>query len=112
VIRYASQPESGEISFDMREAVFGHTGNLCTFETMLAAFNLKEPALQVLAEVVHEIDIRDGRYIRPETGGIEVILKGWLLQGLPDTELESRGMDLFEALYTVFSRRPSLGKRR
>jgi len=112
VIRYGTQPEPGEVSFDMREAMFGHTGNLCTFETMLAAFNLKEPALQVLAEIVHEIDIRDGRYVRPETGGIEMILKGWLLQGLADNELESRGMDLFEALYTAFSRRPSLGKRR
>jgi len=112
VIRYASQPESGEVSFDMREAVFGHTGNLCTFETMLAAFNLKEPALQVLAEIVHEIDIRDGRYVRPETGGVEMILKGWLLQGLPDQELESHGIELFEALYTVFSKRPGLGKRR
>jgi hypothetical protein len=112
VIRYASQPESGEVSFDMREAVFGHTGNLCTFETMLAAFNLKEPALQVLAEIVHEIDIRDGRYVRPETGGIEVILKGWLLQGLPDTELESRGIALFETVYTTFCRRPHLAKRR
>jgi hypothetical protein len=112
VIRYASQPEPDEVSFDMRDAVFGHTGNLCTFETMRAAFNLKEPALRVVAEIVHEIDIRDGRYVRPEIGGIDVILKGWLLQGLPDNELESRGMDLFEALYTAFSRRPSLGKRR
>ena len=112
VIRYAAQPEPGDVSFDMREAVFGHSGNLCTFETMVAAFGLKEPALQVIAEIVHEIDIRDGRYARPETAGIEVILKGWLLQGLPDNELESRGMDLFEALYTAFSRRPSLVKRR
>ena len=110
VIRYGTQPEPEEVSFDMRDAVFGHEGNLCTFETMLAAFGLTESALKVLAEIVHEIDIRDGRYIRPETGGIEVILKGWLLQGLPDTELESRGVDLFEALYTAFSRRPRLAK--
>ena len=110
VIRYGTQPEPGEVSFDMRDAVFGHQGNLCTFETMLTAFGLNESALKVLAEIVHEIDIRDGRYIRPETGGIEVILKGWLLQGLPDTELESRGVDLFEALYTAFSRRPRLAK--
>jgi hypothetical protein len=112
VIRYASQPEPDEVSFDMREAVFGHTGNLCTFETMLAAFDFKEPALQTIAEIVHEIDIRDGRYARPETGGIEVILKGWLLTDLSDAELESRGIELFEALYSAFSSRPSLVKRR
>jgi hypothetical protein len=111
-IRYALQPNAKEVSFDMREAVFGHKGNLCTFETMLSAFRLEEPALQVVAEIVHEIDIRDGRYARPETGGIEVILKGWLLQGLSDKDLESRGIELFEALYTAFSRRPSVGRRK
>ena len=112
VIRYGTQPEPEEVSFDMRDAVFGHEGNLCTFETMLAAFGLTESALKVLAEIVHEIDIRDGRYARPETGGVDIILKGWLLAGLSDSELESRGLELFEALYTAFSRRPSLGKRR
>jgi hypothetical protein len=110
-IRYSLQPDAKEVSFDMREAVFGHMGNLCTFETMLSAFRLKEPALQIVAEIVHEIDIRDGRYVRPEMGGIEVVLKGWLLQGLSDNELESRGIELFEALYTAFSRRPALGGR-
>ena len=112
VIRYGTQPEPAEVSFDMRDAVFGHEGNLCTFETMLAAFGLTESALKVLAEIVHEIDIRDGRYARPETGGVDIILKGWLLAGLSDSELESRGLELFEALYTAFSRRSSLGKRR
>ena len=112
VIRYGTQPEPEEVSFDMRDAVFGHEGNLCTFETMLAAFGLTESALKVLAEIVHEIDIRDGRYARPETGGVDVILKGWLLAGLSDSELESRGIDLFDAIYTAFSRRPSLGKCR
>ena len=111
-IRYSPEPDAKEVSFDMRDAVFGHTGNLCTFETMLTAFELKDTALQTIAEIVHEIDIRDGRYTRPETGGIEIILKGWLLEGLPDSELESQGMSLFEALYTAFSPRPSLGKRK
>ena len=54
----------------------------------------------------------DGCYARPETGGIDVILKGWLLAGLSDSELETRGMDVFQVLYTAFSRRPSLGKSR
>jgi hypothetical protein len=111
-IRYSLEPDAKEVSFDMRDAVFGHTGNLCTFETMLTAFELKETAFQTIAEIVHEIDIRDGRYTRPETGGIEVILKGWLLEGLPDSVLESQGMGLFEALYTAFSRRPGRGKKR
>jgi hypothetical protein len=66
----------------------------------------------MIVEIMDETDIRDGHYARPETGGIEVILKGWLLADLSDAELESRGVDLFAALYTASSRRPSLVKRR
>jgi hypothetical protein len=110
-IRYATDPGPDEVTFDMRGAEFGHIEDRCTFETMLSAFSLNEPALHVVAEIVHDIDIRDGRYARPEIGGIDIILKGWLLAGLPDRELESRGIELFESLYTAFSRRPRLAGR-
>lgn len=110
-IRYATDPKPDEVTFDIRGAEFGHTGDLCTFETMISAFSLKEPALRLVAEIVHDIDIRDGRYARPEAGGIDIILKGWLLAGLSDRELESRGIELFESLYTAFSRRPRLAER-
>jgi hypothetical protein len=103
-IRYAPRSEPGEVGFDMRDAVFGHQGNFCTFETMLAAFGLKEPGLQGIAEIVHEIDLRDGRYARPETAGLELILKGWLQAGLPDKEIEQRGIALFEGLFTALAR--------
>lgn len=105
VIRYSLQPEPGEISFDMNEADFGHSGQLCTFETMLRAFSLAAPGLSLLAEVVHEIDLRDERYFHPEVTGIDAILKGWLLLDLPDAELESRGLALFDSLFAMLSAR-------
>jgi hypothetical protein len=110
-IRYATDPKPDEVTFDMRDAEFGHKGDRCTFETMLSAFNLNEPALHVVAEIVHDIDLRDGRFSRPEAEGIDIILKGWLLAGLSDSELESRGIALFDGLYTAFSRRPRLAGR-
>ncbi|THJ15515.1 MAG: chromate resistance protein [Nitrospira sp. CG24B] len=103
-IRYATRSDSGETGFDMRDVEFGHEGNFCTFETMMATFGLKEPGLQGLAEIVHELDLRDGRYARPETAGLELILKGWLQAGLPDKEIEQRGIALFEGLFTALSR--------
>jgi len=51
-----------------------------------------------MGEIVHEIDIRDGAYVRPETSGVDVILKGWLLEKLSDQELESHGVVLFQGL--------------
>jgi hypothetical protein len=98
-IRYATTVEPGEVPFDMPDGGFGHQGNLCTFETMLLAFGLDDPALRGLAEIVHEIDLRDGRYLRPETAGIDAVLRGWQQAGLTDAELERNGNALFEALY-------------
>jgi hypothetical protein len=104
VIRYALQPEPDEVAFDMTGAEFGHTGNLCTFETMLRAFDLAEPGLSTLAEIVHEIDLRDERYVHAEIPGFEVVLEGWLLLNLSDAELERRGLALFDGLFAGLSK--------
>ena len=109
VIRYSTQPQSDEVRFDMRGADFGHHGNLCTFETMVLRFGLSDPAMQAMGEIVHEIDIRDGAYLRPETSGIDVILKGWLLEKLSDQELESHGLILFQGIYASLSRQARSG---
>jgi hypothetical protein len=102
VIRYG-EPRDGEVSFDMPGADFGHTGGLCTFETMLVAFRLDEPALRALAAIVHEIDLHDGSSTAPETAGVEAVLDGWRAAGWPDEELERHGLALFEGLYRSLS---------
>lgn len=109
VIRYSTQPQRDEVRFDMRGADFGHHGNLCTFETMVLRFELSDPALQAMGEIIHEIDIRDGAYVRPETSGVDVILKGWLLEKLSDQELERHGLILFQGLYACLSRQARSG---
>jgi hypothetical protein len=99
-IRYGDSPEKDEISFDMRHAELGHRGSRCSFETMLAAFGLEEePALAALAEIVHEIDLRDGAAARPEVPGVDAALRGWSAAGWSDGELERHGSALFEGLY-------------
>ena len=104
VIRYATTPEDDEVAFDMRQGTFSHRGNLCTFESMVAAFGLAEPSLHLMGEIVHEIDLRDGRYVHPETAVIDAVLKGWLLMGFSDQDLEAHGVALFEGLYAAFAR--------
>jgi hypothetical protein len=105
VVRYSPTPEPGEVGFDMPHGEFTHRGHLCTFETMVRAFGLEDRSLQPMGEIIHEIDLRDGRYVHPEIAGIDAVLKGWLLARLSDRELEAHGVALFEGLYADLSRR-------
>lgn len=104
-IRYSGEIKPGEAGFDMDGGEFGHRGNLCTFEMMKAAFAVEGVGLRALGEIVHEIDLHDGRYARPEVAGVETILKGWSDASLTDAELEVRGVALFEGLYAALSRK-------
>jgi hypothetical protein len=109
-IRYASEPQADEVPFDVPGAAFSHRGSLCTFEVMLRTFGLEEAALHTLAEIVHEIDLRDGVYAHPETSGVDALLRGWQLAGMPDEAIEARGLDLFDGLYAALAGRlPATG---
>lgn len=104
-IRYTDTPEPGDVTFDIDGGTFTHTGSLCTFETLVRAFELSDPALHRIAEIVHAIDLRDGTYAHPEIAGLEAVLDGWLQLDAPDAEREQWGRALFEGLYRTLSRR-------
>lgn len=99
VIRYRDMPKAEEIGFDMPNARFNHVGNLCTFEVLVAAFGIEVEGLKALAEIVHDLDLQDGLYARPEASGLEAVMSGWRQLPLTDTELEARGVALFEGLH-------------
>lgn len=106
-LRYSLQPEPGEVSFDMEPADFGHQGSLCSFETMRLAFGLDDPSLRAIAEIVHDIDLHDDHYGRPEAQGVLTVLQGWRMSNLSDADMETRGIALFEGLYTAFVETPA-----
>lgn len=86
----------------MPGARFNHVGNLCTFEVLTAAFDLDAPGLRPHAEIVHDLDLQDGLYARPEAAGVKAVMSGWRQSPLTDDELEARGIALFEGLYQSF----------
>ena len=101
-IRYSTTAAPDEVAFDMSTGEFSHQGNLCSFETMVTAFGLENPAMNAVAEIVHDIDLRDGRYVRPEVTGVEAVLRGWMNR--IDTDREVHGIALFDGLYEGFSK--------
>ena len=94
------RPMPGELRFDMFEGEFTHDGDRCTFETLLYRFGLEtDPALTAVAEIVHDIDLKDAKYERPDTPGIETLLTGIARNTPNDEERIEHGGALFAALY-------------
>lgn len=87
------------ILFDVRGGEFTHVGDMCTFEIILKSFGLKDKGLKKIAELVHEIDLKDGKYDSPESRGTEAILMGTKKMSKDDADTLERGMAVFETLY-------------
>jgi hypothetical protein len=94
------------IPFDAPGAELGHQGEDCTFETLVKRARLRDRRLTRLAEVVHEADLRDGKYPHEEARGIDVAIRALLAASPDDHEVLASGMTLFEGLYTTTSRKP------
>jgi hypothetical protein len=95
-------PKPGEIRFDMYDGEYTHEGDQCTFEVMIQRFRLKDPGLVHLAEVVHDIDLKDEKYGRAETNGFEALLAGLVAAQADDIQRMKEGVPLFENLFTHF----------
>jgi hypothetical protein len=100
-------PRAGELRFDMFEAEFTHEGDRCSFEVLARRFGVADPAVTAIGEVVHDIDVRDGKFARPETAGVERLVTGIALTQSSDEARIALGSQLFDALYETWRRRKS-----
>ena len=96
------QPESRELRFDMFEAEFTHQGDRCTFEVLLEQAGLDDPALRAIAEIVHDIDLKDAKFGRDEAPGIASLITGIARAHPKDEDRLDQGGALFENLYASF----------
>ena len=83
----------GLIAFDIRAGEFTHVGDLCTFEVLMRSFGLKDKVLKKMAEIVHDLDMKDEKY------NVEGILSGIRQSAKEDIEMLEKGMSVFEMLY-------------
>jgi hypothetical protein len=99
------RPDSGELRFDMFEAEFTHEGDKCTFEVLLERGALKDPALRAIAEIIHDIDLKDDKFGRTEVAGIRTLIEGISVATKDDLERIARGTEVFNNLYEYFKKR-------
>lgn len=93
------------IPFDALGAQFGHQGEDCTFETLLKQCGLRDRRLAQLAEIVHEVDLRDQKFRRDEARGLDLAIRGLLAALKDDHQVLAHGMTLFDGLYAAIGER-------
>jgi hypothetical protein len=97
--REVSNLDKSTVVFDVRGGEFTHVGDLCTFEVLVKSFGIRDKAVKKMAEVVHDLDVKDDKYGKPETAGVEEILAGIRRTVKDDADGLERGMVVFEMLY-------------
>jgi len=97
-------PEAGELRFDMADAEFTHEQDRCCFETIVRRARLEDdPALVAIGEIIHDLDIADGKFGRSETPGLGAMLAGVCASTDDDLKRIANASDALDGFYTHFT---------
>jgi len=81
---------------------FTHDGDRCTFETLALRLGIDDDAVLQIGEIVHDIDLKDGKFARDDAPGVQQLLLG-IVSANPDDETRlERGGALFDDLHSSF----------
>ncbi|ESW82136.1 ChrB protein [Mesorhizobium sp. LSJC268A00] len=98
-------PKEGELRFDMFEGEITHEGDRCSFEVLLTRAGINDPALQAIAEIVHDIDLKDNKFGREEATGIASLIAGIAMANESDEQRIAQGAPVFDNLYQYFRKK-------
>ena len=96
--------------FDMRGAALGHHYGRCSFESMLASYDLTDPALEEIGRIIHEADLADEQYDAPAATGLDVLIRGLTLTTGSDDDTLTITDNLFDGLYEHTRRQLMTGR--
>jgi hypothetical protein len=90
------------LKYLLRECIHvNNHGEDCTFETMVKRFGIRDRSVQSIAEMIHDADLADEKFQRPECLGLDRIFKGWARLESSDREILSKGFECFDALHAT-----------
>jgi hypothetical protein len=103
---FVEQPPTtgNDVPFDMFGVEFSHRGEWCTFETLAHAFAINDGAVERLAAIVHDLDLKDGAFGAPEAEAVGALVEGLQAMHTDDHVLLDHGVTMFEAFYRAFER--------
>jgi hypothetical protein len=90
----------GAYSYDAPGATYTHRDGLCSFEVLVAEYDIDDPAVRRLARIVHGADVADDRDATPESRGLLAIAEGFhLLISDDDHRQLQTELPVYDALY-------------
>jgi hypothetical protein len=97
VLAYAQR--EGATSFDAPGATYTHRDGKCSFETLIDAFKIDDPAIAIMATVVHGADVSEDVAATPQSAGLMAIADGFALLDLDDQRQLELELPVYDALY-------------
>ncbi len=95
----------GAIPFDAPGVELGHHGGKCSFEAIIAKYQIADPGVHLLAQIVHGADVAEDLYGRPEAPGLKAVAEGFRYLGLAnDHEILAKEFIVYDALYAYCRR--------
>ena len=89
----------GAHSYDAPNAEYTHRDGLCSFEVLLEEYELDDPALKLLARIVHGADVAEDRDATPQSRGLLAVAEGFHLLNLGDHRQLELSLPVYDALY-------------
>jgi len=99
------RPKTGQLRFDMFEGEFTHEGDLCSYEVLVKQFFQADQALIEISKIIHDLDLKDTKFMQSETAGIGGLIKGLSSVHKSDEARLERGSAIFDDLYEYFRRK-------
>ena len=96
---------AGELRFDMVGGDFTHEEDRCTLETLVARVGLPDKGVRAIAEIVHDLDLKDAKFNRAEAAGVRMMLDGLIARTDSDDERIERALVIFDDLHEALGTR-------
>jgi len=97
-------------SFDAPGAKYTHRDGMCSFETLIADYKIDDPAVALMARVVHGADVSQDRDATPQSAGLEAIADGFVLLDIDDQRQLTLELPVYDALYAWAQEQVATGR--
>jgi hypothetical protein len=107
----AAAKRDGDVRFDMVGGDFTHEEDRCTFETLVGRIGLPDKGVRAIAEIVHDLDLKDAKFGRPEAAGVRMMLDGLMARTENDEERIERALVIFDDLHEALGSRTKRARK-